>query len=352
MCESCLNREMKQILLTVIIPVYNSEAFISECLDSVFNQQIDKREYEVICIDDGSTDSSNAILTDYESKNQNLKVVHQNNLGVSAARNVGINLAMGKYIWFVDSDDYVVKDAFSALRIVLEEGIYDRVLFCSYNTLISYSDYSLNNNGLSNLKSRVFKASVWSCVYLRKTIVNSPVRFREGIIAGEDTLFNYELESYGISHKQLDTPLYVYRINYSSCTHQKNIRSLLDAHIVCVEVVKQYYIHEKNKRTKTIRYLHTEIEYILNSISKFPVDERIDYLKKIAAINPYPYAIAKTNGVIISIYSNLHSINLAFVSKISIYFPTRWIIQAWAKGYNSKMRKRIERFFKKKLSDD
>lgn len=94
-----------KILVTVIIPVYNTENFIISCLESVLNQTY--KNFEVIVIDDGSTDSTLAVLNDYQCRYKipNLRIVHQINSGPSAARNIGIQLAKGEYIAFLDSDD-------------------------------------------------------------------------------------------------------------------------------------------------------------------------------------------------------------------------------------------------------
>ena len=91
--------------VSVIVPVYNVEKYLRKCLDSVVNQTLE--DIEIICIDDGSTDSSGAILDEYAQKNKRIKVIHKKNEGQSIARNIGINLAQGEYIGFVDSDDWI-----------------------------------------------------------------------------------------------------------------------------------------------------------------------------------------------------------------------------------------------------
>ena len=91
---------MKNCYLSIIIPVYNVEKYLGECLNSLLSQNIDKSLYEIICINDGSTDGSPYILDKFKQKYPNIIVVHQNNMGVSAARNTGIELANGNYFWF------------------------------------------------------------------------------------------------------------------------------------------------------------------------------------------------------------------------------------------------------------
>ena len=92
------------IKISIIIPVYNMEKYIDACLQSVISQTL--KEIEIICVDDGSTDRTLELLKGYEDENNNIKVIHQNRLGAGPARNSGIKLAKGKYIAFMDSDDY------------------------------------------------------------------------------------------------------------------------------------------------------------------------------------------------------------------------------------------------------
>lgn len=93
------------IKVSIVIPVYNVESYLEECMESVINQSLD--DIEIICINDGSTDSSLKILERYESKYNNIIVINQENKGLSASRNIGIRKARGKYIYFLDSDDFI-----------------------------------------------------------------------------------------------------------------------------------------------------------------------------------------------------------------------------------------------------
>ena len=99
------------ILISVIIPIYNAQRYIKQCLDSVLNQTFKTAEYEIICIDDGSTDKTNQILIDYTSKYPNITLLHQNHQGQGSARNAGVAKAIGQYIKFVDADDLLHPNA-------------------------------------------------------------------------------------------------------------------------------------------------------------------------------------------------------------------------------------------------
>ena len=113
-------------LITVIVPLYNNEKFISDCLDSIFHQTYSN--LEVIVINDGSTDNSGVIAENYAKKEKRLKVIHQENMGVSAARNKGIRNANGEYISFIDSDDTINLQGYTNFMIIANKTNADFVL--------------------------------------------------------------------------------------------------------------------------------------------------------------------------------------------------------------------------------
>lgn len=98
------------MLLSIVIPVYNVEKYIAATLDSVFSQQVDENEYEIIVVNDGTPDNSMSIVESYSVEHSNLKIVNQENQGLSGARNAGLSEAKGDYVWFVDSDDRITPD--------------------------------------------------------------------------------------------------------------------------------------------------------------------------------------------------------------------------------------------------
>ena len=104
---------MGNVKISIIVPVFNVEKYLSECLNSLINQTL--KDIEIICVDDGSTDSSPSILEEFRNKDERIKVIRQENSGVSVARNNGLAIAQGEYVGFVDSDDWVDADFFEKL---------------------------------------------------------------------------------------------------------------------------------------------------------------------------------------------------------------------------------------------
>lgn len=107
------------MLFSIIIPIYNVEKYLSECIESVIKQKFD--DYEVILVDDGSTDNSGQIADKYAAVNDKIRIIHQNNGGLSAARNTGLNYCVGEYVIFLDSDDFLVDGSLNALSIEIKK---------------------------------------------------------------------------------------------------------------------------------------------------------------------------------------------------------------------------------------
>lgn len=125
--------------LSYIVPVYNVEKYLDECLESMFNQGLREDEFEALLIDDGSTDTSLRIANQWAEHHSNIRVFHQENRGQATARNLGIDNAIGDYLMFVDSDDYLLPGKVVGLMRVLESEHLDAIL---YNLLVQNEDGS------------------------------------------------------------------------------------------------------------------------------------------------------------------------------------------------------------------
>ena len=108
--ETATQERTETLLVSVIVPVYNTAPWLRKCLDSIINQTY--RNLEIICVNDGSTDDSASILDEYAAKDARIKVIHQANAGVSVARNKGLDIAVGEYVSFVDSDDWLEPETY------------------------------------------------------------------------------------------------------------------------------------------------------------------------------------------------------------------------------------------------
>ena len=121
-----ININRKSMLLSIIIPIYKVEKFVHGTLESIYNQKFDEHEFEVICVNDGTPDNSLQIVYEFAINHENLHVINQENQGLSCARNAGLRIAKGDYIWFVDSDDKVAEGSIQQLKnIILKEPEID-----------------------------------------------------------------------------------------------------------------------------------------------------------------------------------------------------------------------------------
>ena len=134
------------IQLSIVIPIYNVENYLDTCLSSVMTQDIPLTDYEVILINDGSSDGSLVIAERFAAQYSNVRLISQENRGLSGARNRGIEEAQGEYIWFIDSDDYIEIDCISVLLEYMISGGLDAMRFNYLNVNEKHEIVALNKN--------------------------------------------------------------------------------------------------------------------------------------------------------------------------------------------------------------
>ena len=225
------------MLFSILIPVYNVEKYLRECLDSVVAQTYS--DWEAICVNDGSTDGSASILEEYAAGDSRFTIVSKTNGGLSSARNVGLDASKGEYILFLDSDDWLEMNAldslagqldgedlmcFSGRRYFEAEGKLmapDRLTERRY---LSGMDY-YNENALAR------RDFAFVCVvlrsYKRSFLLENGLRFKEGILH-EDDLFTPQACYYAKGISVIDECLYNYRVRPNSITTTVNMKRLVD----------------------------------------------------------------------------------------------------------------------------
>ncbi len=194
----CIEMETTTPKISVIVPVYNVEQYVTRCLDSIIQQ--DMREIEIIVVDDGSTDGSGAICDQYAKVDRRVLVIHQDNQGLSMARNRGIDIARGEYIGFVDSDDWIASDMYSILyeNAVREDADLSMINFYYILPVGEYVPFSKEGTGTKVLEG-VYKVAhnirtdnnfAWNKLYRRYLF--DDIRFPKGKIF-EDIFTSYRL---------------------------------------------------------------------------------------------------------------------------------------------------------------
>lgn len=227
-------RKIEEKKLSVIVPVYNTAQYLEKCIGSILSNTY--QNIEIICINDGSTDESETILNKLANEDSRIKVVHTQNGGVSKARNLGLSIAQGELISFVDSDDWIEPDYYSSL---LAEYSADRQLWiCDY--YIDYENKQVKREiyvesgefsqqqALSMLYSQdYFKGFLWNKIFLNSLIKQKNLTFDESIGYCEDLLFvtkymgSCEKVYYNIN------PFCHLRIRSGSATQSANYRNTL-----------------------------------------------------------------------------------------------------------------------------
>lgn len=176
------------IELSFIVPVYNTEEYISRCLNSLVNQNIPVADYEIIVINDGSTDNSFAILNEYASKYSNIIVLNQNNKGLSATRNSGVVVAKGKYLWHIDSDDWIVENCINELLKICRNDDLDMLEVAPSISVsqdfvndIQANPYSRIYSGKELLVNQKAVIGTWAYLIKRDFILQNSLLFFPGI---------------------------------------------------------------------------------------------------------------------------------------------------------------------------
>lgn len=226
---------MNKPKISIIIPVYNAENYLRQCLDSIQAQTL--KEIEMICINDGSTDSSLSILKEYSLSDKRIKVVSKKNDGLGSARNTGLNLAEGEYIGFVDSDDFVEMDFFLKLYnraidtdaevVIGNISLYydDSKTFKPYRDKTMYSYLStLKSFNAKEIPWILENIGIWDRIYKRKFLESFEIRNPEHIIY-EDALFSYQTSILAKRLTVVDDVYYIYRKNIGTAITDKEIEN-------------------------------------------------------------------------------------------------------------------------------
>lgn len=283
-------------LISVIVPVYKVENYLNRCIDSILNQTY--RNLEVILVDDGSPDNCPSICEEYAKKDSRIKIVHQENGGLSSARNTGLTVTSGEFITFVDSDDWIANDMYQILYNTMISQNAD-IVECNYfavnektseksvpskENIIYYDD-----DGLKALfLDKNIKSYVWNKLYKRNTIGDTTFPVGRSY---EDTYTTYKFFSKAKKIVSINQPLYFYNIRSGSISrnfspdlflgifqqytdyssYSKDFNELLQARVIRRGIVTTMeYIKGKErknarqilKKVKTVRKLFLKNPYL------------------------------------------------------------------------------------------
>ncbi|WP_216829038.1 glycosyltransferase family 2 protein [Alkalihalobacterium elongatum] len=285
--------------ITVIIPVYNAEKYLSQCIQSLLNQSL--QDCEFIFINDGSTDNSQKLIEEFKATDQRIKLINQENLGVSIARNIGLELATGEYVGFVDADDYIESDMYEQLYKATKNGECDVIItdfeseIDGQKVITTYPfpvNQTLNRTFIEGellphfVKSENLN-SACNKIYSNKRIIENKIRFPEKLALGEDGMFNMLFFNVARNMKYINYTGYHYREVKGSATrnlvrydyfsralevYTKDLPSFLIATIG----------REKVQQLKAIKFIHSVLSYIyiyFTANDNLRFKERFNYVK-------------------------------------------------------------------------
>lgn len=260
---------LEKVDISIIIPVYNVQEYLKECLDSVVNQTIQSKE--IIIINDGSTDKSLEIIEDYKNKYSFINVINQENKGISATRNIGVSVATGEYIAFVDSDDFIEKDMFEQMYNVAKKENSD-VVICNYKIYneqaetveMKEADSTENIDNIEGLRRFLLndiKAYLWNKIYKRELFNKYNIQFPDFILC-EDTPVVFSLFAKSNKITLLDSSLYYYRQRQVSLTKNFSIRAIENILAGC-NIMSDYISKDASLNKKLYNYYRV---YLIQSL--------------------------------------------------------------------------------------
>ena len=280
-------------LLSVIVPVYNREKYLEECLETIINQEY--KNIEILIIDNGSTDGSRAIINQYEAKDSRIKSYFTENLGVSAARNLGIAESKGEYIAFVDSDDWIDIKMYLEMINKIEDNNCD-VALCSFvrevtqqvkwNEILPfkseeklegedlYKRLVLNLVSFEDERKESIMGAIWRCVFKAELIKKNEIFFDVQMHFAEDLIFCLDAFLKSNSVFILNKAFYHYRFTESSITSQYK-SDHFSRQLLIYEKVKEAFTNyngeEFNERLNImmLRYIINGITHICNIDGNF-----------------------------------------------------------------------------------
>lgn len=291
---------MQSPLVSVIIPVYNVKKYLKKCIESVILQTYEN--IEIILVNDGSTDGSGVICDEYAVNDMRIRVIHQDNFGVSYARNIGINIATGDYIQFVDSDDCLESIMIKKLVEVIDGS---QMVICGYKSTYGNRSHPINKNNTCPIEGEFKKNDFLNSfgILFKHGFINSPcnklyltdiiqkygIRFNEDLSMGEDLIFNLEYINACERISIIQESLYNYiSFNSDSLTRSFN-KELFDNQKMLFSRIKEFLLSNNyytNKNRDLIQSVYTDaiigcFEQLFHPKGDHTIKTRQEYIRKV-----------------------------------------------------------------------
>ena len=286
--------------ISIIIPVYNAGVYLNQCIGSILDNEFD--DYELILVDDGSTDDSWKTIKKYEKESVKIRSFRKQNSGVSDARNYGIGKAEGTYIYFVDSDDWIepgtltqifnhlhdskcdlllfdYKRVINRNKVIYAKEMFEQSIIIDKQDIKALGNRCLTSGTMNNIGNKVYRAEI---------ITKNNLRFDANIKSGEDWLFNLEFIRYSSKAQYVEGYYYNYRLNENSATNKFNQGKLNDFKMVHFKLLEYINVFSQDPHETTKILEVAFVKRYLDLIKKcfyanYDLDEKVrkDYISKI-----------------------------------------------------------------------
>ncbi|MBR1983308.1 MAG: glycosyltransferase family 2 protein [Clostridia bacterium] len=290
--------------LSIILPVYNVAKFIPDCLDSLLCQDLDKKDYEIICVNDGSPDNSEQVINGYIENNSNIKLIAQKNSGVCVARNTGLNNATGDYVWFIDPDDYIAPNCLGKILSSLEEKNADLITFDYFN-VEEDSKFNPEKKTEIEIKEQVgysSKGGVWQYVVKRQYLLDNDIKYNTDLAYGEDYLWAFQINYRKHVGLETNAEIYYYRQRQGSAMHshtkEKQVRHKDNLHKLALIYREEYARCKRENLPKSVlknikRRIHLCVQSVVLDLVRLAEtkQELKTELKKMKQEKLYPYPL-------------------------------------------------------------
>lgn len=302
--------------LSIIMPVYNVEKYVAQCLESVLNQDLDAKDYEIIIVDDGSTDASYKIALGYAKLNDHIKIIRKHNGGAGSARNCGLDNAKGEYVYFIDPDDYLLPNCLHKLVDTSERHNLDVLTFLStsfssesskngsisiktdFDVLFGDQMFSPIVSGEEYVAKANYRSEAWWYLINREFLKSLDIRFVEGSYL-EDAAFTIGLFLKAKRMAQLQLNTHRYRTTPGSAMtsvepshYLKVIRDIQNAAIALDPIIKSLENKKANpdciERVKAKQQSLVFFSMIRMFKSTMSFDEVKHRMNEMMSINAYP----------------------------------------------------------------
>lgn len=319
--------EKNNILYSIIVPVYNSDIYINRCIESILNQTYNN--FEIIIIDDGSTDNTGVLCTKMSKQNNKIKYIYQENSGVSKARNRGILESKGQYITFIDADDYIEKNTLESINDILATNDIDIIKYSYYKETKLFRKmykFSIDTNRIIHkidYKTSIYPyilstydlSNVWNAFYKRNIITGN--LFDESLKYAEDFKFMCDCLKKSQSIYLINKPLYHYVYNKNSAINshmeEKVVKKYRDNIVAIYYISKLFGIDNRYIELKKIELLNDVL--IEMNLMKYP-----DYCRVLSNLN-------KNDLLDDMIYSNYKNKSMYYKNKIR---TLKWKLRKFA----------------------